>query len=599
MSSSTTSTDLRDGQRTPRARPARPERARPARRAVGCALAATFVLALGLRLLGLGDRILSHPENFAPGLDVPGWLSFPPPRHDLVGVLKGTLIDGHPPTYFLALLAWTKVFGASLVSLRMPSALLGALSVLLTFRVARREARAPIALLAAALLALNGHHLYWSQMARMYVPAAFLALASTLFYLRLHERGGRRGDQLGFLATTTLALWTQLYAWPFLFAQMVAGLLRAARERAAPVALRSQLFAVVLGLPVVQLSIFQNPPSRWHQPAAEYFGFGYLFWERAPFFGHRPDLPFDALAIALGAILLVAAAFARPLVRRGPRGAPGAGRGPGEAAGAPRPLRRIEWASALALVVAQAGFATYALGYPGVSHGPLFAVAVLPLVGVALFPWIERRAEALTREGSSPWRQTLGELPLGLVLAVVPVLCMLAVSAVRGAYVARGTIVFLPFLAIASAQGVGVLWRARPVGLAALTLALALHGVSLDYFRQAQSSPRDYAGLAAQVLEELEPTDRVLVRDDFGYPPFVYYLRHAEDQLVYRDYAEAIAAADPGTRVWMIHMTEHEQPPSMVAALAGLRAERALEAYGIRALLYRRPQAAVVMQLGR
>src|SRR5687768_6390162 len=94
---------------------------------------------LALRLYGLGDRMLCHPENFAPGLAMPDWVRFPPMRDDVVSVLRGTLIDGHPPTYFLALLGWTEVFGASLTSLRMPSALLGALTIGLLALVALRE----------------------------------------------------------------------------------------------------------------------------------------------------------------------------------------------------------------------------------------------------------------------------------------------------------------------------------------------------------------------------------------------------------------------------------------------------------------------------
>src|SRR5688572_6466677 len=144
-----------------------PGSSQPSRRWFALLCLAIVLGALALRLHGLGDRMLSHPENFAPGLPMPEWVRFPPPSHDVESVLRGNLIDGHPPGYFLGLLAWSKAFGASLTSLRLPSALLGALSVGLLALIALREGNRWTALLAAALLALHGHHLYWSQLARM------------------------------------------------------------------------------------------------------------------------------------------------------------------------------------------------------------------------------------------------------------------------------------------------------------------------------------------------------------------------------------------------------------------------------------------------
>ncbi len=542
-------------------------------------LAVVVVAGLLLRLDGLGERMLSHPENFAPGLELPDWVRFPPPRHDLVSVLKGTLIDGHPPTYFVALLAWTKACGASLFSLRLPSALLGALSVLLVYRVALREGSRATALVAASLLALNGFHVYWSQTARMYVPVACLALLSTLLLLRLHERGGR-GNLLGYLATTTLALWTQLYAWPFVFAQMVAAAGLAIRERRAPIALRAQVLSVVAALPIVQLSVFQNPPSRWHEAAAEFFAFGYLFDARASFFGEGPEPPVGApWLIGIGALLLVLGALAV----REPAHAP-----PPIASG-PRPLRVLEWAVALGTTAALALFAVYTLSRPGVDPLPMWALVGLPLLAVRALPWLERRAAALAARPPAWLDRAALDLPLSLVLALLPVLCMLAVSSVRGAFVARGTVVFLPFLAIALAQGLGALLRLRWVGAAALAFVLALHLVSVRYFQAAQGSPRDYRGLAQRIEAELRPTDLVLVKNDFGYPPFIYYLRHASGQLVYADYSTAVAAA-ARARVWLVHFTNAEVSEEMLRAVESLEESRALEVHGGRALLFTPPR---------
>jgi 4-amino-4-deoxy-L-arabinose transferase-like glycosyltransferase len=538
------------------------------------ALLAVAALGLGLRLDGLGERMLSHPENFAPGLDMPEWVRFPPPRHDLVSVLRGTLIDGHPPTYFVALLGWAKVFGGSLVSLRLPSALLGALSILLVYRLARREGSRWTALLAAGLLATSGFHVYWSQLARMYVPAAFLALVSTLFLVRLRERG-RRADQLGYLVATVLALWTHLYAWPLVFAQIVAATLRAVRERRAPEALRVQVLAVVAGLPTVQLSMFQNPPSRWHEPVAEYFGFGYLFYSRAPFFGDRPAPPVaPAWLIAIGLLLVALGLFRRrsssPVAEPTPLLAP---------------LRWLEWGIGLATTAVLAAFATYTLSRPKADPIAMWTPVLVPIPAVLWLPWIERRSSSLARRPPAALARVALDVPQSLVLAVLPVLCMAAVSLVRGAFVARGTVVFLPFLIIAATRGVEVLGRVRPVGLATAALVLVLHLASVRYFERAQSSPQDYRGLAERLVAQLEETDLVLVENDFSYPPLIYYLRSRAGQLVPADYSAAVARA-PDSRVWLLHLTNAPVSQEMLAAVEPLEQRSTIDVVGARALLH-------------
>jgi hypothetical protein len=230
----------------------------------------------------------------------------------------------------------------------------------------------------------------------MYVPTACLGLVSTLFLWRLLERG-RGGDRLAYLASTVLALWTQLYAWPLVLAQMVwsaaRGLASPARARRAALALRVQLLAVALGLPVVQLSIFQDPPSRWREDAGEYLSFGYLLNTRAPFFGDRPELgPLVPLLMALGAALLAAAALA-PRARGRDELAGGDERA-GSAA-LPRSWRALEWLGGLATTGAMAAFAAYARHYPGVPHAALWTVAPLALALAAALPALERAAAAV------------------------------------------------------------------------------------------------------------------------------------------------------------------------------------------------------------
>lgn len=549
----------------------------PARRWFVVACLAIVLGGFALRMYGLSDRMLSHPENFAPGLDLPAWVRFPPPRHDAESVLRGTLIDGHPPTYFLALLPWIEVFGASLTSLRMPSALLGALSIGLVALLALREGNRVTALLAAALLALHGHHVFWSQLARMYVPTAFLALWSTWHLLRLRERG-RALDLWMLIASTTLALWTQLYAWPLVFAEMLGGLVLDARERRAPVVFRAQMLAVIAALPVAQLSIYQNPPSRWHEPASEYLELGYLFYSRAPFLGGVPEGGWGGTWLAiLGIVLLLAAVWAR----REPRVV-------ASASTLPRLPGWLQWSVVVAVTLALLGFAAFAPPRDRISATPLWIIAAMPLVlGLATGPLQRWLARATCAQGGPLARLAALNVPLSVYLAVVPFVCMVSVSASRGAFVARGTIVFLPFLVLAVSHGLIALLRVRWLGVAAIAFTLALFAASARYFQRAESSPRDYRGLAQQLTAKLAPSDRILVKNDFSSPPLIYYLREHEQQLVHRDYKAVIDASRGVERVWLPRVIEHDIPASMLEAVEGFVAgDEVLRAYGMDAVVY-------------
>jgi len=536
------------------------------------------VAALLLRLDDLGERSLAHPENFSPGLDMPEWVRFPPPRHDLDAVLRGTLIDGHPPTYFVALLPWTKLFGSSLSSLRFPSALLGAAAVALVFLIARREGSRRVALFAACLLALHGHHVYWSQQARMYVPVATLALLSTWFMLRLREHG-RRGDLWAFVATTGLALSTQMYAWPLVFAQSIGALLLDIRERRSPTVARAQVYTVIACLWVVQLSVYQNPPTRWHGGANEYWQLGYLFHSSTPFFHGRPSWVFDGpWLLGLGLGLLALAAFARrdsdlaynalppeqvPQMRQ-------------------RPAIAITLVSTLLLV----SFALFAPSRTRIDWTPLWALCAAPALIAIAWASLERRLAVLTRAPPA-WLARIAafDVPLSVHLAVIPALLMVLVSLARGVLVPRGTIVFLPFLSVAIAHGIAACFRVRIVGYVVLMLVVGLHLASLRYFRAAQNSPRDYAGLAQQLTAQLRSSDVIVVRNNFSSPPLLYYLREVQAQCI--PYEPAwMESVNDDSRVWMIEFageTPRSEPP---VVLDGRDRTRSIDVPGARAVLW-------------
>jgi uncharacterized membrane protein len=92
--------------------------------------------------------------------------------------------DFHPPLYYYLLFAWSKIFGLSEISLRLPSVLLGVGSVYLLYKSAFSLVGRTSAILAAIFLAISPLHIYYSQEARMYSLATFAVLL--LFYSTNH-----------------------------------------------------------------------------------------------------------------------------------------------------------------------------------------------------------------------------------------------------------------------------------------------------------------------------------------------------------------------------------------------------------------------------
>jgi len=96
--------------------------------------------------------------------------------------------DNHPPLYYFALKFWTNIFGYSEAALRSLSILFGLGVIYLTYKIAReinpvKNNFYPI--LTALLISTSQFHIYYSQEARMYSMAAFLATLLIFLLLKI------------------------------------------------------------------------------------------------------------------------------------------------------------------------------------------------------------------------------------------------------------------------------------------------------------------------------------------------------------------------------------------------------------------------------
>ena len=133
---------------------------------------------------------------------------------------KYSLGDFHPPLYHLILKGTTLLIGSSEISARIPSVILAVASLLLLFLITRKLYETKTALIASTLLASSPLHIYYSQEARMYMLASFLALSSIYFFLSV-IRNDKFYFWIGFIVSTILMLYTDYLPYFLLPAFMV------------------------------------------------------------------------------------------------------------------------------------------------------------------------------------------------------------------------------------------------------------------------------------------------------------------------------------------------------------------------------------------
>jgi mannosyltransferase len=143
---------------------------------------ALTVVALVLRCIGVNGELWLD-EMYA------SILSF---RRSFVGLLTVYEGDNQHPLYSLLAHLGIVLFGESPMAIRLPALLFGAASVPMLYVLGSRVSSRREALLAAALLTVSYHHVWFSQNARGYTMLAFWTLAATYFLYRAIRESSAR-----------------------------------------------------------------------------------------------------------------------------------------------------------------------------------------------------------------------------------------------------------------------------------------------------------------------------------------------------------------------------------------------------------------------
>jgi len=570
-----------------------------ARQELVVAVALGVILTVGalLRLHDVEYRTLTHPEAYTPGIDLPWHLSNPNPRFSLWQILAGTIAgEPHPPGYYIVMLGWTKWFGSSILALRLPSVLFGVASLLLIYVLARYTEDTLTALLAAAMLALNGFHLYWSQAARMYSMACFLGLLSTVLLVLIVKQTARQRTYGILYAVSTLAgLATHVYFWPVFVTHALWVFATSLRARCSLLGLlRLQILISIVASPLVAIAVYQtgNPtlpqPITPRQGVLLFFQFGSLF-EIDPFVISTPSVETVTSMLALLATaLLIGSTVLRERVAEL---TDHQSLGNIQECASPRLAVTAVVGVLMSLSILVFPYVAKTL-LPGRSTRLVIVASILPLglllIDFLLCTYWERFKELWTTVAKKSFRPA-SLRSLNFFLAVLPVSIVAATSFFKPIFVPRGTLVFVPFLVIVLASGLANLTRRDRRWVAVALIVAVMHGFSVLHFKS-MPSITDYKALAKHWTPQIEDSDLIFVHGrghqaDWLVAPIFYYLNARRYHFVGRDFANEMKS-HPASRVWVLSFPGVPTENEVVNALANYELRKRVDALNIFAQLY-------------
>lgn len=548
-------------------------------------LLASLAAGSWLRLSHLDSRSITHPEMYVPNIPLPEGMSEPVERRTVSRILTGTFSsDTHPPGYYLFMLPWTRAMGTSLQSMRFPSAILGIGCVLLVFALGAAVGSPMMGALAAAMLALSGYHVFWSQVARMFALACFLGLSSTLLMVRI-TRGVKRPILLSILYVIVVlaGVATHVFFWSLFATQLLWALGNAIGKRDLPVFCRAQLLAWIAGSPLLASAAYQSGNTvadlsgNVLRYLAEFVSFAFVLPTSQSGFFPGP-LPFygSSYWALRGAILLIAvvllAAGLRSLWNKHPKSDFSTGLPSGKG------IWIAIWiAAGLIATAAIVGFVALSSRLePGMIRDTIRltkAMTVLPLLLTAITLLLDRNWQKL-RIPDGFTRLISGVGALLVLLGVVPFLLLASVSAFRPLLNQRGLLFVSPYLLTLLAAGM-MSFQSR-LRMAILPAVAAIFACSLISYSAMTVDPGDYGRFARQIQSEIQPNEPVFIRKIWSETPILYYLRADKYRLVGKRFAEECAAS-PDAPVWLVLLNDISPTAEMLQALSNYHAAREIK----------------------
>lgn len=164
-------------------------------------LVLTIVIGLFLRIMFAGQHDFWFDEAF----------SYFIAKNDLGQIIRASLGDNTPPAYYIVLHIWLNIAGNTPQAIRFLSLIFGALTIPLTYYLAKKLFNPKVGLISSQIVALSPLFIYFSQEARMYSMLMFLTLSSVYFF-SVFKSSQNLKPLILFALCQTCAIYTQYIA---------------------------------------------------------------------------------------------------------------------------------------------------------------------------------------------------------------------------------------------------------------------------------------------------------------------------------------------------------------------------------------------------
>jgi hypothetical protein len=548
------------------------------------------VLLLGviLRLVGLSDHTMGHNEIYIPGIKLPDDLANPQSRLTFRDTITSTIaVESHPPGYYLFMLVWTRCFGTSLFSIRLPSVIFDGGTIVLIYILAASIGIPKSGLLAAFLWATGGLAIYLAQEARMYPMTCFIGVLSTLLLVKTYNWScsHRRLIMGAYVLTLLAGLSTSHFFWPLLPVHMLYAFLGPTLiEYPRYGQLHWQWFVVALASPLLAVALFQSGRESYlshniGQPLLGYLSLLFV-WSPGDALPESQWLPADALiAIAPFCFILLVVGIFKISRMEPPQYK--------ESVNCPMTVLIISSGFAIMSIMvfayvtfrkrAEFDWLTYRLW-------PLVLCSAVPIFAM-LADYLIRRYSLTIRKVAFRFGAPLSSAFLVAMLAILPIAFLASISLFIPLIASRTVAIFGPFLFLVISTGASFLFHSRLWRAMVVAGLIVLNIDGLVKYRKQLHSPDDYAGITAKVRNQARPDDLFFVFRHWAITPIYYYLDSESYKFIGRDHTEIIKEY-PDARVWVFGFDELSPPTRVTAPLRDYHRLVRLKARGMYTDLY-------------
>ena len=552
------------------------------------ALLSIIIVSTILRIDNIRERTIGHIETYVPGIELPSGISIPPPRYGLLDYIRRTIQEEpHPPAYYVFMFPWTRAFGTSLLSIRLPSVLFGVLSIILIYLLCLYTEDKLTAILAAGMLALNGLHIYWSLEAKFYIMACFLGILSTLLLvLCLKNDKHQKILKFLYLGITLTGLSTVIFFWPIFLTQMLWVFLKNWRDKKTiPGMLRVQLLIFIIGSPLLAVAAYQSKrqayieENPWMQ-LIHFFQFGFIF-EPDPFpEASQTPLP---IIVFIGMIVLASFLFIVGIVNK-PKQQVEARRNNGW------PPTYLMMIVGIICFFAILLFAKLAHAKDNNRTALIITTGCLPLILPFLDLGLKKywnQLASLKIDFTEKWTFVNNLNSLNTLLGIVPAFMIAGVSFITPLFIARGVLAFVPYFLIILCRGLASLIHSSKLWVMLLIVIGVIHGFGVKHWQNRLHSPRNYKEMYEKLEPKIKDSDLIFVYQNWAMSPIFYYLKADYYNLVGREYDQAIKK-NPESRVWVLCLPGMPMKQEIKDALINYEQQERVDAFNMWSLLYQK-----------